>query len=169
MFNTAASGSWQSVSPCQDMLHRTGATSSSASGVGNTAMVWQRKKVKTEKKGQGTGREGLADWLIGYNSGSCLHPEHLQRITSHRNAQFGRSAPFRGRLTPVCWADGAGRHGRQSLPACLPACLATNGIEGKKECICQKEEEYVQEGLGGLPVDPAPPDSCCPVSPIIRC
>lgn len=116
-------------------------------------MVWQRKKVKTEKKGQGTGREGLADWLIGY-SGSCLHPEHLQRITSHRNAQFGRSAPFRGRLTPVCWADGAGRHGRQSA-ACLPA-LQQTGLKEKKNVFLKKKKNMYKKGWEACPSTPAP-------------
>lgn len=91
-----------SVSPCQATLHTD--RGNVVVGVrgrkhGDDVAGRGSEKVKTErkKKGQGSGGEGLT---VGY-SGSCLHLEHWQRITSRRNAQFGRSAPFPGRLRPL--------------------------------------------------------------------
>ena len=91
---TAASGYWRSPhaeTRCTRTARETSSPSSSTSGVRNTAMMWLcgRRFGKPEKKARQTGYIG-----------SCLHLEHLQRITSHRNAQFGRRTPSRGRFAP---------------------------------------------------------------------
>lgn len=141
---------------------RTGAASASASasGVGNTAMMWKTfGKVKSrKKKGQGSGGEGLAAAFTWSES-------HLTETPNSEGAHLfaAASRPVVGQM------EQEGTGGSHCLPAYLPQ-QQTGLKEEKYEFLKKKKNTYVQEGLGGFPFDPCPPRThvaLCP--PITRC